>query len=85
MVVMHSVVWQHLTEEVRASITEAMESAGAAATAETPLIWLSLEPNPETFFPGELRIRTWGESGGRKPILVATSGFHGGSLAFWRT
>ena len=79
MVVMHSVVWQHLTDEVRESITEVMESAGAAATAESPLVWLSLEPNPETFFPGELCVRF--HSGSRESdALLGETGFHGGPL-----
>ena len=67
MVVMHSVMWQYMTEDDRAACKKAIEDAGAAATTDTPVAWLRLEPHPETFFPGELRVRTWdGRSDERK-------------------
>jgi hypothetical protein len=79
MVVMHSVMWQYLSDEDRAACTKAIEDAGAAATTDTPVAWLRLEPHPETFFPGELRVRVWdGESDNE--TLLANSGFHGGRL-----
>jgi hypothetical protein len=79
LVIMHSVMWQYLTDEDRAAVTKAIEEAGAAATADTPVVWLRLEPHPETFFPGELRVRVWDGSSDEE-TLVAHSGFHGGSL-----
>jgi hypothetical protein len=79
MVVMHSVMWQYLTESDRDACTNAIETAGAAATPDTPLAWLRLEPHPETFFPGELRVRTWDGTNDRE-VLLAKCGFHGGPL-----
>jgi len=79
MVVMHSVMWQYLTDDDRAACTRAIETAGAAATPETPLAWLRLEPHADSFFPGELRIRVWDGSDDREALL-ANSGFHGGPL-----
>ena len=79
MVVMHSVMWQYLTDDDRATCTNAIETAGAAATPETPLAWLRLEPHPQNFFPGELRVRTWDGTDDRE-VLLANTGFHGGPL-----
>jgi hypothetical protein len=78
-VVMHSVMWRYMTEDDRATCKQAIEKAGAVATAEMPLAWLRLEPHPETFFPGELRVRIWNGTGAEE-TLVANSGFHGGPL-----
>jgi hypothetical protein len=80
-VVMHSVMWQYLTADARAACTSALEAAGAAATPETPIAWLRLEPNPETYFPGELRVRIW-QGPSERDDLLAYSGFHGGPLAW---
>ena len=81
MVVMHSVMWQYLTVDDRAACTAAIEAAGARATPDTPLGWLRLEPHPETFVPGELRVRIWDGSRDRE-LLLANTGFHGGPLAW---
>ncbi|MEX2256874.1 MAG: DUF2332 domain-containing protein, partial [Acidimicrobiia bacterium] len=79
MVVMHSVMWQYLTDNDRAACSKAIEDAGGGATPDTPIAWLRLEPHPETFFPGELRVRIWDGSSDRE-TLHANSGFHGGHL-----
>ncbi|OWY59978.1 hypothetical protein B7486_71665, partial [cyanobacterium TDX16] len=42
-VVFHSLVWLYLDAPTQARITEAMEAAGATATADGPLAWLSYE------------------------------------------
>lgn len=47
-VVFHTIAWQYFPESTRARITAAMERAGAAATAATPLAWVSLEIEPDT-------------------------------------
>ncbi len=44
-VLMHSVVWQYLPEPVADRIRAAMTAAGARATAERPLAWVSMEPD----------------------------------------
>jgi hypothetical protein len=50
-VLFHSIMWWYLSEEERDSVTAAVVSAGARATAESPLAWLRLEffrkPRPE--------------------------------------
>jgi hypothetical protein len=79
MVVMHSVMWRYMTEDDRAACKDAIEEAGAGATVDTPVAWLRLEPHPETFFPGELRVRVWDGSSDHA-ALIANSGFHGGRL-----
>jgi hypothetical protein len=81
MVVMHSVMWQYLTDADRAKCTRAIEDGGEAATPDAPVAWLRLEPHPETFFPGELRVRIW-DGAGERETLVANTGFHGGPLTW---
>ncbi|WP_133365065.1 DUF2332 domain-containing protein [Qipengyuania sediminis] len=58
----HSVVWQYIPAEERASITAAIEAAGTEATAETPLAWAMLEANRDTH-RHELRVRYWPDGG----------------------
>ncbi|MEL7728786.1 DUF2332 domain-containing protein [Citromicrobium bathyomarinum] len=65
-VIMHSVVWQYVPEAQREKITEAIEKAGAAATEESPIAWISLEANRDTH-RHELTVRYWaGNEGGGK-------------------
>ncbi|MFZ1744271.1 MAG: DUF2332 domain-containing protein, partial [Pontixanthobacter sp.] len=52
----HSIVWQYIPPQTRDAIERAMEAAGAEATQEKPLAWISLETNRETF-RHELRVR----------------------------
>ena len=59
-VLFHTVMWQYLPEPTRARIREAMERAGAAATAEKPLAWIRVETNRQTF-RHEARVRCWPE------------------------
>lgn len=56
--VMHSVVWQYIPAHERGRIKTLMETAGAAATDETPLAWVSLEANRDTH-RHELSVRYW--------------------------
>lgn len=51
-VVYHSIFFQYPPAEVRAAITEAMESAGQAATLAAPLVWLRLEPEAAVIING---------------------------------
>lgn len=79
-VLMHSIVWQYIPESRQARITEAMERAGAAATADRPLAWIALETNRATF-RHELHVRTW--PGGGEPALLGEAQAHGAWVA-WR-
>jgi len=73
-VLYHSVMWQYLPEATRREITEAMEKAGAQATAEKPLAWVRLETNRATF-RHELSIRYW--PGGEKAVILSEAHPHG--------
>lgn len=70
----HTVMWQYLPAETKAAITAVMEEAGAGATADRPLAWLSLETNRQTF-RHELRIRYW--PGGEAAAHLAEAHPHG--------
>lgn len=57
-VLQHSVVWQYVVDDQKQRITAAMEKAGAAATAERPLAWISMEARRE-HHRHELSVRHW--------------------------
>jgi len=44
-VLMHSIVWQYLPTSTQRRVTVAMVATGQAASRETPLAWLRLEPD----------------------------------------
>ena len=67
---MHSVVWQYVPEDQRISVSKAIEAAGAQATAEAPLAWISVEANRDTH-RHELRVRFWPGSGEEHLLAVA--------------
>jgi hypothetical protein len=79
-VLMHSIVWQYLSESVQKRIEAAMADAGAKATAEKPLAWISLETNRATF-RHELKIRYW--PCGREIVTLGEAHAHGSWLN-WR-
>ena len=62
-VIMHSVVWQYVPEYQREKVTEAIKAAGAKATQDAPLAWISLEANRDTH-RHELSVRYWPDSEG---------------------
>lgn len=70
----HTVMWQYLPAATQAAITGMMEQAGARATSERPLAWLSLETNRQTF-KHELRVRYW--PGGSEAVMLAEAHPHG--------
>jgi hypothetical protein len=70
----HTVMWQYLPAEAQQAITAMMEEAGARATADRPLAWLSLETNRQTF-RHELRVRYW--PGGEEAVHLAEAHPHG--------
>jgi hypothetical protein len=73
-VLFHSIVWQYIPQETRAHIEAAMAAAGAAATEDSLLAWVSLETNRETF-RHELRVRFW--PGGEEATLLGCGHPHG--------
>ncbi len=73
-VLVHSIVWQYIPKAGRDRISQAMEEAGAKATAEQPLAWLSLEANRETY-RHELIVRHWPDGG--EPVKLGEAHAHG--------
>lgn len=73
-VIQHSIMWQYLGDERRASITAMIEAAGAQATTERPLAWQMLETNRATFLH-ELTVRHWPGDG--TPQLLGHAHAHG--------
>lgn len=76
-VLMHSIVWQYMPDDQQAQVTAAMEAAGAAAAAETPLAWIRLEAD-RTVHRHELTVRYW--PGGSDETLLARSNPHGAAI-----
>ena len=70
----HSVVWQYIPEDERRAIENAIVKAGAAASQDKPLAWVSLEANRD-MHRHELRVRYW--PGGASDALLATAHPHG--------
>ncbi|WP_229956180.1 DUF2332 domain-containing protein [Parasphingorhabdus litoris] len=77
-VLVHSIVWQYIPIAGRERIKLAMEEAGARATAERPLAWLSLEANRETY-RHELIVRHWPkeDGAGGEPVKLGEAHAHG--------
>lgn len=73
-VLMHSIVWQYVADDQQSRITAAMTAAGARATPERPLAWISLEAN-RVLHNHELTVRFW--PGGDQPQLLARAHPHG--------
>lgn len=73
-VLMHSVVWQYLPDEVAARIRAAMAAAGERATAERPLAWVAMEPERAI---GEMMVSVRGWPGCDDWEVVATTHAHG--------
>lgn len=79
-VLMHSIVWQYIPADRQAMIEAAMAEAGARATAERPLAWITLETNRATF-RHELKVRFW--PGGEEAQLLGEAHAHGAWVQ-WR-
>jgi hypothetical protein len=77
-VVMHSVFWQYLSPDARASIIASLGAAGARATADAPLAWVRLEPS-ESGRSLELRRTLWP---GNEERVLAKAGFHAGRVTW---
>ena len=77
-VVMHSIMWQYVPHDQQARATAAIEAAGARATADAPLAWISLEAN-RTVHHHELTVRYW--PGGEARVKLGSAHAHGAWLA----
>jgi hypothetical protein len=73
-VLMHSIVWQYVPEDEKARVTAAMAAAGALATKEKALAWISLEGNRQLLNHG-LTVRHWPGDG--EEALLAAAHAHG--------
>jgi hypothetical protein len=78
-VVYHTVFWTYLPRATQQHITEALDRAGAAATAERPLAWLRFE-GADGRPPALLTLTLWPSGETR---VLAEAGFHGQWLD-WR-
>lgn len=76
---MHSIVWQYVPGDQQARVTAAMAAAGARATPERPLAWVSLEAN-RVMHVHEMTVRYW--PGGAEPELVTRAHPHGAWIAW---
>jgi len=73
----HSIMWQYMPIETQDAITAAFHEAGAHATPDAPLAWVSLETDPATF-RHELKVRRWsGASDDGETTLLAHAHPHG--------
>ena len=63
----------------QATLAEAIELHGAAATAEAPLAWLRMEPAPGRIVPIELRLTLWPGGVDRRLAVVQV---HGATVAW---
>ena len=79
-VLMHSIVWQYVPQDQQARVTQAMEAAGARATADRPLAWVALEAN-RTLLNHGLTVRHW--PGGGAEHLLAAAHAHGAWLEWF--
>ncbi|MBB3993384.1 hypothetical protein GGR95_001012 [Sulfitobacter undariae] len=74
--IQHSVAWQYFPEEVQARGTALIEAAGAQATADRPLAWLSMESDGDaTGGKGAaITLRLWP---GDITLALGRADFHG--------
>jgi hypothetical protein len=78
-VLFHSIVWQYLPRVTQERIAAALERAGGAANAGTPLAWLRMEPS-RGHDHADLRLTIWP---GACEQLLADADFHGRWVS-WR-
>ena len=73
-VLMHSIMWQYLSDAAQDRIEGLIVDAGKQATSSSPLAHVALETNRATF-QHELRVRYW--PGGARPVHLANAHPHG--------
>lgn len=74
---MHSIVWQYVPGDQQDRVRAAMEAAGARATEDKPLAWVSVEAD-RTVHRHMLRVRYW--PGGEDEVQLAWSHPHGADV-----
>ena len=79
-VLMHSIVWQYVPADQQERVTAAMMAAGAKATVDKPLAWVSVEAN-RVLHLHEMVVRHWPGDG--EPTLLARTHPHGATID-WR-
>jgi hypothetical protein len=74
--IQHSVAWQYFPKDVQARGTALIEAAGARATAERPLAWLSMESDGDTTggVGAAVTLRLWP---GDITLMLGRADFHG--------
>lgn len=75
-VLMHSIVWQYIPADGQARVEAAMRAAGAGATEDRPLGWVSLEAD-RVMNRHDLTVRSWPGDGEKR--LCGHAHAHG----FW--
>ncbi|MCP9490861.1 MAG: DUF2332 family protein [Solirubrobacteraceae bacterium MAG38_C4-C5] len=73
-VVWQSVVYQYLGDAERRDLDLSMEEAGAEASQQHPLAWVTLEPTGDHLSGFELSCRAWPPDA---TVVLASSGDHG--------
>lgn len=81
LVLAHSVFWQYLPDDAKASIRTAIGEAAARATAASPFAWLRMEAEAEERAGAILRLSLWPH--GPVDEKLALASFHGQWLE-WR-
>ena len=74
---MHSIVWQYVPKDQQERVVAAMEAAGAKATRDKPLAWVSVEAD-RTVHRHMLKVRYW--PGGDEEVQLAWSHPHGADI-----
>lgn len=74
---MHSIVWQYVPADQQARVTAAMETAGAQATADTPLAWVMVEAD-RSVHRHKLTVRYW--PGEAEQVQLTWSHPHGADV-----
>jgi len=72
-IVYHSIFWQYLPGATQKACASAINTAGAAATPETPLAWFSIEADA-TKGSAAMRCTLWP---GRHTYCLGRMDFHG--------
>jgi hypothetical protein len=73
-VLFHSIMWQYMPGATRSAVEKSMQRAGKAATGDSPVAWLRMEPLGPKARHATLSLTTW--PGGRNEHL-ADCDYHG--------